>query len=234
MVYLGERTEIFMPVDRCASVVDVPKMKFSLIFFTIFLSTSLATKLTEETWDDAVAGKAVFIKFFAPWCGNCKQMKPAWDQLIDEFAGSKDVLVAEVDCNESGKSLCEKLGVLSYPTMKYGDPHDLQSYLGPRGFQQLKDHVNEKIKPVCSPLHVELCDGELQQKIENYSSMDDAALDDAIQSFVSKLKVEKNKHETEIEQIKQKMLEEARSTTNLISLLKSLKFEKTRDIKDEL
>jgi hypothetical protein len=26
-----------------------------------------ATELTKETWDDAVAGKTVFIKFQAPW-----------------------------------------------------------------------------------------------------------------------------------------------------------------------
>jgi len=26
-----------------------------------------ATELTKETWDDAVAGKTVFVKFLAPW-----------------------------------------------------------------------------------------------------------------------------------------------------------------------
>jgi len=28
---------------------------------------SAALELTEETWDDAVMGKAVFVKFLAPW-----------------------------------------------------------------------------------------------------------------------------------------------------------------------
>jgi hypothetical protein len=32
------------------------------------LATSVsAMELTPETWDDAVAGKTVFIKFLAPW-----------------------------------------------------------------------------------------------------------------------------------------------------------------------
>jgi len=26
-----------------------------------------ATELTKESWDDAVAGKTVFVKFLAPW-----------------------------------------------------------------------------------------------------------------------------------------------------------------------
>jgi len=28
---------------------------------------AIATELTKESWDDAVAGKTVFIKFQAPW-----------------------------------------------------------------------------------------------------------------------------------------------------------------------
>jgi len=31
------------------------------------LSVSDATELTKETWDGAVAGKSVFVKFLAPW-----------------------------------------------------------------------------------------------------------------------------------------------------------------------
>ena len=44
----------------------------------------------------------VFIKFFAPWCGHCKKLKPTWDILIDEYAGHKDILVADVDCTAEG------------------------------------------------------------------------------------------------------------------------------------
>jgi hypothetical protein len=31
------------------------------------LAISDATELTKETWDGAVAGKSVFVKFLAPW-----------------------------------------------------------------------------------------------------------------------------------------------------------------------
>jgi len=31
------------------------------------LATASANELTKETWDAAVAGKSVFVKFLAPW-----------------------------------------------------------------------------------------------------------------------------------------------------------------------
>jgi len=32
-----------------------------------FIATAGAVELTKDTWDAAVAGKAVFVKFLAPW-----------------------------------------------------------------------------------------------------------------------------------------------------------------------
>jgi hypothetical protein len=37
------------------------------LFTAALMGASAATELTPETWDDAVAGKTVFIKFQAPW-----------------------------------------------------------------------------------------------------------------------------------------------------------------------
>jgi hypothetical protein len=42
----------------------------SLISMRTFLALAIAAsglELTPKTWDDAVAGKTVFIKFLAPW-----------------------------------------------------------------------------------------------------------------------------------------------------------------------
>jgi hypothetical protein len=39
------------------------------MMYLAFLAATLVSsmELTPETWDDAVAGKTVFIKFLAPW-----------------------------------------------------------------------------------------------------------------------------------------------------------------------
>jgi len=64
------------------------------------------------------SGKNAFVKFFAPWCGHCKGMKPAWDALAAEYEGHPNVLVADVDC-DAQKDLCNGFGVSGYPTVKY-------------------------------------------------------------------------------------------------------------------
>lgn len=38
--------------------------------------------------------------------------------------------VFDVDCTAAGQPLCEANGVKGYPTIKYGDPEDLQDYEG--------------------------------------------------------------------------------------------------------
>ena len=38
-------------------------------------------------------------------------MKPAWDQLGDEFAGSSSVVIGDADCTASGEEICQTFGI---------------------------------------------------------------------------------------------------------------------------
>ena len=78
-------------------------------------------------------------------------MKPAWDKLSGEFADSKTVLVADVDCTAAGKDLCETQGVEGFPTIKYGDPDDLKKYEGGRSYEDLKAFAESSLGPQCGP-----------------------------------------------------------------------------------
>mmetsp|Transcript_107368 Transcript_107368/g.208036 ORF Transcript_107368/g.208036 Transcript_107368/m.208036 type:complete len:93 (-) Transcript_107368:549-827(-) len=64
-------------------------------------------------------------------------MKPDWDKLMDEFDGSPSFGIFDVDCTADGKDLCEKMKVTGYPTIKWGEPNDLQDYQQGRSFDDL-------------------------------------------------------------------------------------------------
>jgi hypothetical protein len=97
-------------------------------------------------------------------------MKPDWDKLIAEYKDSTTVLIADVDCTAKGKSMCEQVGVKGYPSIKYGDPDNLQDYKGGRTYKDLKKHA-ETMGPSCGPANIDLCDEEKKKKIEEFTAL---------------------------------------------------------------
>ena len=111
-------------------------------------------------------------------------MKPAWDKLMTEYKGNKDVLIGDCDCTADGKSLCEEVGVQGYPTIKYGDPSALEDYQGGRDFDSLKKHAETKLKPSCSPTNLHLCDDA--KKAEVFVCVRQCARARAVEASLSK------------------------------------------------
>jgi len=109
-------------------------------------------------------------------------MKPAWDKLIEEFKDSTTSLVADVDCTAEGKELCTKYGVGGYPTIKYGDPDDLQDYKGGRDFDQLKKFAEENLGPQCGPKNLDLCSAEVKAKLEKFMAMSAGKLEGKVRN----------------------------------------------------
>mmetsp|Transcript_99252 Transcript_99252/g.315069 ORF Transcript_99252/g.315069 Transcript_99252/m.315069 type:complete len:137 (-) Transcript_99252:203-613(-) len=109
-------------------------------------------------------------------------MKPAWDRLMDDFKGSSTSLVADVDCTESGKDLCEKYEVQGFPTIKYGDPDDLKAYEGGRDYEDLKKFADENLGPTCGPTNLDLCSAQVRAKIEGYMKMTSDRLEGKIRN----------------------------------------------------
>jgi len=107
-------------------------------------------------------------------------MKPAWDKLMAEFKDSKTALVADVDCTAGGQSLCNEVGVRGYPTIKYGDPNNLEDYKGGRDFDALKKFAEENLGPTCGPANLDLCDEEKKADIAKFSKMSASELEAAI------------------------------------------------------
>jgi thioredoxin 1 len=75
-----------------------------------------SVKVTDESFEQDVlqADGPVLVDFWAEWCGPCKQIAPALEQIADELAGK--VTVAKLNIEES-PTTPSRYGVRGIPTM---------------------------------------------------------------------------------------------------------------------
>jgi thioredoxin 1 len=91
-----------------------PPAEISLRFWEI---RSMATvKVTDDSFEQDVlkADKPVLVDFWAEWCGPCKQIAPALDQISEELSGA--VTIAKVNIEES-PGIPSRYGVRGIPTL---------------------------------------------------------------------------------------------------------------------
>merc|ERR1712110_1186685 len=84
--------------------------------------------------------KAVFVEFYAPWCGHCKSLAPVWDKLGEAFADRDDIVIAKSDATANEFDGVEVSG---FPTLKYFPKGErkIVDYSGGRDFDSLKKFV---------------------------------------------------------------------------------------------
>ena len=169
-------------------------------------------------------------------------MKPDWDKLIEDFSGSATQLVADVDCTADGKPLCDANGVRGYPTIKYGEPSDLQDYEGGREYDDLKKFADENLKPMCSPTNIDLCEADKKKEIEGLMALSAEDLDAKITAEEKKLEEAEKFFKDEVQKLQdtyQKLTKEKDEKIAAVKeaglgLMKSVKAAKSKDSTDEL
>lgn len=78
----------------------------------------MAEILTSENFKEKVveAKGTVLVDFFATWCGPCKMIAPAVEQLAEEYAGK--VAVYKVDVDEA-QDIGMEYKIMSIPTLVF-------------------------------------------------------------------------------------------------------------------
>lgn len=76
----------------------------------------MAETVSDNTFDEVVlkSDKPVLVDFFAEWCGPCKAMAPALDQVAEDLKES--VKVVKVDVDQS-PGVTQKYNVRAMPTL---------------------------------------------------------------------------------------------------------------------
>jgi len=71
----------------------------------------------QEKVIDASHNKVVMVEFYAPWCGHCKALKPAWNEAAKKLKGV--VTIAAIDANdEKNRGIAGQYGIKGFPSIK--------------------------------------------------------------------------------------------------------------------
>ncbi|XP_067118624.1 thioredoxin domain-containing protein 5 [Centruroides vittatus] len=98
-------------------------------------------QLTENDFEETIETGVTFIKFFAPWCGHCRNLEPTWNHLGQKFLTNDRIKIAKVDCTLH-ENLCSKHKVDGYPTLLlFRNGERLAEYKGNRELPSLHDFV---------------------------------------------------------------------------------------------
>jgi len=102
-------------------------------------------KVTDQSFKSDVleSSEPVVVDFWAEWCGPCKMIAPALEEIATELAGK--VKVAKLNVDENHETAI-KYGVRSIPTLilfKDGAPAATQVGAAPKG--RLVDWINGAI-----------------------------------------------------------------------------------------
>jgi thioredoxin 1 len=106
----------------------------------------MATKaVSDDSFDSDVlkASGPVLVDFWAEWCGPCKQIAPALDQIAAEKSGA--ITVAKVNIDENPMTP-GKYGVRGIPTlMIFRDGEPVSSKIGAMAKGKIEEWINETI-----------------------------------------------------------------------------------------
>merc|ERR1712018_102942 len=152
MIEMGKQMQKFKPEDS-----EITEEKVSAFVQGVLDGTITRHLMSEDEPEDNTApvtiitgknferiaydeNKAVFVEFYAPWCGHCKSLAPIWDQLGEAFADRDDIVIAKSDATANEFDGVEVSG---FPTLKYFPKGErkIVDYSGGRDFDSLKKFV---------------------------------------------------------------------------------------------
>lgn len=118
----------------------------------MYSKTSPVLQLDGSSYDRLISqsNHTSIVEFYAPWCGHCQKLAPAYEKAAVKLKGLAKV--AGVNCDlDQNKGFCGQMGVKGFPTLKLVRPSKktgkpiVEDYQGPRTAKAIVDAVIEKI-----------------------------------------------------------------------------------------
>ena len=104
-----------------------------------------AINMNQTLFDEMVgSGKPVLVDFWAPWCGYCRRISPAYDAIAEDYAGT--LAVAKVNIDEQPQlSEAERIEVI--PTLVlYRDGKAIGSIVAPESRAAIEQFLRQTLE----------------------------------------------------------------------------------------
>ncbi|KAJ9292189.1 hypothetical protein DTO021C3_82 [Paecilomyces variotii] len=118
----------------------------------LYPKSSSVLQVDHRNYDQLIANSnhTSIVEFYAPWCGHCQNLKPAYEKAAKNLEGLAKV--AAVNCDDdANKPFCGRMGVQGFPTLKIVTPSKkpgkprVEDYKGARSAKAIVDAVVERI-----------------------------------------------------------------------------------------
>lgn len=118
----------------------------------LYTKNSPVIQLNPKTYKSLIANSnhTSIVEFYAPWCGHCKNLKPAFEKAAKNLDGLAKVAAINCDDDEN-KPFCGQMGVQGFPTLKIVTPSKnpgkprVEDYQGARSAKGIVDAVVDRI-----------------------------------------------------------------------------------------
>ena len=103
-----------------------------------------AVNMNQEMFRQAVeSGKAVLVDFWAPWCGYCRRIGPAYEKIAEQYAGQ--LVVAKVNVDDEPQ-LADQEQIEVYPTLVlYREGKAVASIVAPESKARIDAFIRENL-----------------------------------------------------------------------------------------